>query len=218
MDAAPMRIFFAVTVILLSLLSLSRATEPDVIPHLDTTDPGALQEAIRLLDEEVKLAARPQTYVVIDLVDNAILIKGRGIELHRLPVEQWTASHLAEATTTFRLKERPPLTRRKIEPAGGADQPPISLDDMPTEFTLQFSPALTVVIQPSIKRHLWRWLAFKGREWWAWIKHRSLTLATGNSPPSTPSLYLTLTPDHAQSLAWSTTENMPFLIRRTTSP
>jgi hypothetical protein len=213
-----MSIFFRVPIILLSLLSFSLAAESEVVPRLDLNNPGALQEAIRLLDEEVKLAAHPQTYVVIDLVDNVILIKGRGIELHRLPVEQWSASHLAEAAANFRLKARPHLTRRKLEPAGGTEQPPISLDDMPTEFTLQFSPPLTVTIHPSAQAHLWRWMAFKGQEWWAWLKERSLTLATGNTAPPTPSLYLTLTPDHAQSLAWSITENMPFLIRRTASP
>lgn len=218
MDAAPMRIFFAVAIILLSLSSFSWATEPEILPHLDSTDPAALQEGIRLLDEEIKLAARPQPYVVIDLVDNAVLIKGRGVELHRLPVEQWSASHLTEATMTFRLQERPPVTRRKIDPAAGTDRSPISLDDMPTEFTLQFSPALTVIIQPSMKRQPWRWIAFKGREWWTRVKDWSLALATGSVPPSAPSVSLILASDHAQSLAWSVTDSMPFLIRRPTLP
>lgn len=209
-----MRVPFAAPIILLLFHSLAWAAEPDVIPHLNSNDPVALREAIRLLDEEVKLAARPQTYVVIDLVTNALIIKGRGVELHRLPIEQWTASRLEDITSTFRLRERPPVTRPKIEPAGGAERSPISLDDMPSEFSLSFTPALTVTIEPFAPENPWRWLAFKGHEWWLWFKGRFLALISANTVPSTPSLQLTLTHDHAQSLAWTLTEGMPFLIRR----
>ncbi|HEX9155552.1 MAG TPA: hypothetical protein VF819_08305 [Nitrospira sp.] len=210
-----MRVPFAAPIILLLFHSLAWAAEPDVIPHLDSNDPVALREAIRLLDEEVKLAARPQTYVVIDLVTNAVIIKGRGVELHRLPIEQWTASQLEDITSTFRLRERPPVSRRKIEPAGGSQQSPISLDDMPTDFSLSFSPPLTVTIEPFAPDNPWRWVAFKGHEWWLWLKGPFLAMVSGNTVPSTPSLRLTLTHDHAQSLAWTVTEGMPFLIRRT---
>jgi hypothetical protein len=212
-----MKVPLAAPIILLLLHSFAWAAEPDLIPHLNPNDPVALREAIRLLDEEVKLAARPQTYVVIDLVTNALIIKGRGIELHRLPIEQWTASRLEDITSTFRLRERPPVTRRKIEPAPGAEQSPIALDDMPTEFSLSFSPSLTVMIQPSATDNFWRWFSFKGQEWWLWLKGRFLALVSGNAVPSTPTLQLTLTQDHAQSLAWTVTEGMPFLIRRTSS-
>ena len=209
-----MRVPFAAPIILLLLHSFAWAAEPDLIPHLNSNDPVALREAIRILDEEVKLAARPQTYVVIDLVTNALIIKGRGVELHRLPIEQWTASRLEDITSTFRLRERPPVTRPKIEPAGGAERSPISLDDMPSEFSLSFTPALTVTIEPFAPENPWRWLAFKGHEWWLWFKGRFLALISANTVPSTPSLQLTLTHDHAQSLAWTLTEGMPFLIRR----
>jgi hypothetical protein len=212
-----MKVPLAAPIILLLLHSFAWAAEPDLIPHLNPNDPVALREAIRLLDEEVKLAARPQTYVVIDLVTNALIIKGRGIELHRLPIEQWTASRLEDITSTFRLRERPPVTRRKIEPAPGAEQSPIALDDMPTKFSLSFSPSLTVMIQPSATDNFWRWFSFKGQEWWLWLKGRFLALVSGNAVPSTPTLQLTLTQDHAQSLAWTVTEGMPFLIRRTSS-
>lgn len=213
-----MHILFAAPILFLSLVSTGWAAEPEVAPPLDLNDPRALQEAVRLLDEEVKLAARPQTYVIIDLVDRAVLIKGRGVELHRFPIERWSAVQLAEANATFRLQTRPPVTRRKVDPAAGAELPPISLDDMPTEFTLLFSPSLTVAVHPSASDDLWRWLKFKGREWWMWLKGWSLILTTGHAPPSQPLLHLTVTSDHAQSLAWTLTEGMPFLLRRTSSP
>ena len=191
------------------------ATESENVFGIDLNDPTALQEATRILAEEVKLAARPQTYVIVDLVDRAVVIKGRGAELHRFPIEQWSASHLAEVSTTFRLQARPPVTRRKIEPSAGGDQPPVSLDDMPTDFTLTFSPSFLLAVHPSATADFWRWLRFTLREWWVWLKNWIRTLATGKEPAPQPVLRLTLTPHHAQSLAWTVTEGMPFLIRRT---
>lgn len=201
-------------VLLLSTLPAG-ATEPENVFGIDLNDPAALQEATRILAEEVKLAARPQTYVIVDLVDRAVVIKGRGAELHRFPIEQWSASHLAEVSTTFRLQARPPVTRRKIEPSAGGDQPPVSLDDMPTDFTLTFSPSFLLAVHPSATADFWRWLRFTLREWWVWLKNWIRTLATGKEPAPQPVLRLTLTPHHAQSLAWTVTEGMPFLIRRT---
>lgn len=213
-----MRSLFAIVIFLCLLPPAGRAAEQDILPRLNQDDPAALQEAIRLLEDEVKLAARPQTYIVIDLVDQAILIKGRGVELHRFPIERWSAMHLADVATSFHLLERPPVIRRKIDPAAGAELPPISLDDMPTDYTLQFSPSFTVSIYSSPPNQLVQWLAFKGRAWWNWVKNWSLILTTGNPPASVPTLQLTVTTDHAQSLAWTTTKGMAFLVRRTALP
>lgn len=217
-DAARMHILFAAQILLLSFVVAGWAAELDVVPRLDPNDARALQEAVRLLDEEVKLAARPQTYVIIDLVERAVLIKGRGIELHRFPIERWSALQLEGTNATFRLQKRPPVVRRKVEPAAGAEQLPISLDDMPTEFTLLFSPSLIVAVHPSASDDPWGWLRFKGGEWWMWLKGWTLILTTGHAPPSPPSIHLTVTPHHAQSFAWTVTEGMPFLLRRTSAP
>jgi hypothetical protein len=195
------------------------AAEADYLPAVDMTNPVALQEATRILAEEVKLASRPQTYVIVDLVDRAVLIKGRGVELHRFPIEHWSAGQLTDASATFRLERRPPVTRHKIEPAAGGEQPPISLDDMPTDFTLQFSPTFSLTVHPSASDDMWRWLRFKGREWWMWLRDWVVTLATGKGPLPQPWLYLSVTSHHAQSLAWTVTDGMAFLVRRTpTSP
>lgn len=204
--------------ILLSLTSVSWAVEPDVIPLLDSTDPAMLQEATRVLEEEIKLAARPQTYVLIDLAANAILIKGRGVELHRSPIENWSASDLSQLATLYRLRERPPVNRRKIDPMVGAEQDPISLADMPTTFTLQFSPPLTVLVLSSTVGHPWQWTLQRGRLWWRRLTSWGNILRTGGTSPPPPSLDLTVASDHAQSLAWAVTEGMPVLIRRPTLP
>ena len=214
MGAAAMRILSAVPIILCLVLSPGWASEPEGM-HVDQNDPAALKEAVRLLDEEVKLAARPQTYIVIDLVAETIFIKGRGIELHQFHIEHWTASRLSELGSNLRLKARPPVVRRKIDPSVGVDLSPISLDDMPSQYSLDFSPRLKVTIQTSPQQNLWQWLAFNGKELWSWMTTQGRALISGNSFTPIPSLQLTLAVDDAQSLAWTVTEDMPFLIRRT---
>ncbi len=204
--------------ILLSLASVSWAAEQDVIPALETTNPAALKEATRVLEEEIKLAARPQTYVVIDLEAKAILIKSRGVELHHLPIESWYASHLPQLATAYRLRERPPVSRRKIDPVDGVEQTPISLADMPTMFTLQFTPPLTILVLSNADGNPWQWATQRGRAWWHRLKSWGFTLWTGGKPPSSPSLHLIVSLYHAQSLAWTVTEGMPFLVRRATTP
>lgn len=204
--------------ILLSLISVSWATEPDVIPAMDHNDLAVLQEATRVLEEEIKLAARPQTYMLIDLVANVILIKGRGVELHRSPIENWSASHLSQLVTLYRLRERPPVDRRKIDPLAVAEQYPISLADMPTTFTLQFSPPLTILVLSNTDGNPWQWTLQRGRVWWRRLTSWGNSLRTGDRSSSPPSLDLTVSLEHAQSLAWTVTEGMPFLIRRPTTP
>ena len=213
-----MNVLRAMLSILLSLASVSWAAEQDVIPALDTTDPAALQEATRVLEEEIKLAVRPQTYVLIDLEAKVILIKSRGVELHHQPIKSWSATHLSRLATAYRLRERPPVNRRKIDPMAGAEQDPISLADMPITFTLQFSPPLTILVLSHIDGNPWQWATQRGRAWWHRLTSWGITLWTGDRPPSSPSLHLTVSLDHAQSLAWTVTEGMPFLIRRTTTP
>lgn len=213
-----MNVLCAILSLLLSLTSASWAGEQNVLPPWDPNDSTALHEATRVLEEEVKLAARPQTYILIDLTTNAILIKGRGIELHRIPIDNWSASHLSELAVAYRLRERPPVNRRKLDPLGGTEQDPISLADMPTTFALHFSPPMTILVLSSNDGHPWQWATQRGHEWWRRLTAWSLTLWTGEKPPSLPSLDLTISSDHAQSLAWTVTENMPFLIHRTTRP
>jgi hypothetical protein len=213
-----LRLALLLTLLILPLcfLSLAAADSENVLA-VDLNDPAALQEATRILTEEIRLATRPQTYVIVDLVERSVIIKGRGAELHRLPIEHWSAVHLDDASATFRLEARPPVARRKIGPAATTDQPPVSLEDMPTNFTLVFVPSLLVAVHPSASQNFAAWLRFTAREWWMWVKAWSQRLTTGNEP-ATPILRLTLTSSDAQSLAWTVTEHMPFLVRRTSSP
>jgi len=209
-----MTLFSFLFSLILTLIPVTWALEPSSQPFVDVSDPAALQEATRVLAEEVKLAARPQTYVLVDLAARTILLKGRGIELHRILIESWTTSDQNELVTTFRLRERPPVTRRKIDPSVSPEQDPISLADMPTVYSLRFTPALTITIDSYDYTNLWQLVTYYSRQWWRLITEWWYAFWTGHAPPATPQLHLTVGVDDAQSLAWMATDGMPLLIRR----
>jgi len=209
-----MTLFSFLFSLILTLVPVTWALEPSSQPFVDVSDPAALQEATRVLAEEVKLAARPQTYVLVDLAARTILLKGRGIELHRILIESWTTSDQNELVTTFRLRERPPVTRRKIDPSVSPEQDPISLADMPTVYSLRFTPALTITIDSYDYTNLWQLVTYYIRQWWRLITEWWYGFWTGHAPPATPQLHLTVGVDDAQSLAWMATDGMPLLIRR----
>jgi len=209
-----MTLFSFLFSLILTLVPVTWALEPSSQPFVDVSDPAALQEATRVLAEEVKLAARPQTYVLVDLAARTILLKGRGIELHRILIESWTTSDQNELVTTFRLRERPPVTRRKIDPSVSPEQDPISLADMPTVYSLRFTPALTITIDSYDYTNLWQLVTYYIRQWWRLVTEWWHAFWTGHAPPATPQLHLTVGVGDAQSLAWMATDGMPLLIRR----
>lgn len=208
-----MQILIIAAIVILSFLPSTWAADPALPPDFDSDNPGFLREEVRFLEHEIKSAAQPQTYIVIDLADNAVLIKARGIILHRLPIEESSPIPPPSGTVTYHLLERPPVSRRKIDPALAMEQAPISLDDMPTEFSLRLAPPLNIRIKSSSTNLLDK-LASGSRQLWIQITRWSRVLATGNSEPDDPILLLILAPDYARSLAWSVTEGMPVLVRR----
>ncbi len=168
----------------------------------------ALLEANRVLQEEIALAARQQTYVVVDVAHGFMSFKARGAEMHRLPVLAWRASEDRPPVGAFRLMARPPVDRPKTKPGEDATEHPIEVGDMPAEYHLVLEPTLTVTVAPPLEDHPWLWLRGLLRGWW------TRAVSTG----SRSWLHLTLSPESARSLAWSVTEGMPFLIGRTAIP
>jgi hypothetical protein len=190
------------------------AAEGEVFPDLDINDPVALQEGSRVLEEELKLAARPQTYLLIDLVAGVIQIKARGVDLHRLPVAAWTVTGLPRLTGTFRLTARPPVVRRKIDPSATTEQEPISLSDMPTEYRLSFTPAMTMDVESAAEQGAMGWIQATSRKVWKRLRIWRQQLGGVQSPGEAPTISLTLSSEQARSLAWSTVDGMPVVIRR----
>lgn len=192
------------------------SAEPPRPDSPDSDNAAAWREANRVLEEEIKLAARPQPYLVVDLLSGVILIKGRGVELHRLPVPQYRTTDERRMKGLFYLTARPPIVRRKAVPTDNPDQEPISLKDMPVAFDLHFHPPLAIHILPPARESPFQWFIAMGAAWWTSLRDWSASILTGNSVSAPPTIRVTLGTDQAQSLAWTVTEGMPLLIRRTT--
>lgn len=171
-----------------------------------------LAEANRLLEEEIKLAARPQVYLVLDLSEQVILIKSRGLELYRLPIIGWEASGQPSVAGLYRLKERPPVARPKATAVEGALPPAIELGAMPEAYELLCDPDLTIAVSPLLYERPWLWVKSLLREWWARASFALRQQVSGRR------LRLLLPREAAQSLAWSVTEGMSFLIGGVPSP
>ena len=206
---------FCAILLLLTLAAPSWGKDVDTFPGLDLNDGRALKEATRVLEEELKLAARPQTYVLIDLATSTIQIKGRGVALHHIPILAWSAESRDELKGIHKLVVRPSVVRRKIDPGSAAEQEPISLADMPTNYTLSFTPPMTITIVPSVPSgDLVQGVVILSKSWWHTIKGWGSALFTDQSSPKGPHLHLTVSVDHAQSLAWALVDGMAVIIRR----
>lgn len=205
--------FQAATVLFLVLASTAWGADYDAFPDLNRDDPAALREATRVLEEEVKLAARPQTYLLLDLPAGAVRIKGRGVDLHRIAILRWTASAPQQLAGTFRLTARPPVVRRKIDPSATTEQEPIALADMPTDYRLSFTPALLVEVQSAREEGIIQSTLSSATDLWQRLKAWGASYTHQPSPPEA-SLTLRLSVDQAQSLAWSTVDGMALIVRR----
>ncbi|HEU4684130.1 MAG TPA: hypothetical protein VFS39_06490 [Nitrospira sp.] len=177
----------------------------------DEHDFASLEEATRVLAEEVKLASHPQTYLLVDLVAGTIVMKARGIELQRLPFSSWSAESRERMTGTFRLLERPSVQRPKLTPSS-SEHPPITLDDMPNHYHLLFSPPLGIDVIPPMGDAPLQWVLMQAKTVARYL--RSSLSISGAADPPPPHLVLTLSEDRAQSLAWSLVDGMPVIIRR----
>lgn len=184
------------------------ASEP-VRQNLQTAgERQAIQEANAVLQEEIKLAARSLTYLLVDVHQGVVLVKSRGIEVHRLPILSWRAPVDRPPAGLFRLTDRPPVDRPRTRPGEDATEHPIEVSDMPAEYQLVLNPPLVVAVGPPAGDHPWLWIRGLVRGWWSRAFSRD----------SDAWLRMELSPESARSLAWSVTGGMPILIGRTTLP
>ena len=186
-----------------------------------TPNPVDVAERNRLLEQELRVAARPQTYLVLDLQTGQLLIKARGLELHRVALTFWATTEFDRLVGPFSLKARPSILRTKTGPPDDPSAKPIELSDMPSTFELPFDPPLVVSVKASTHRSVWVRLRSRVVGWW----HSLARLSRSNSDSSRsmdtlypPMVSLTLAEEDAQSLAWTVTDGMPLLILRRSLP
>jgi hypothetical protein len=195
---------------LASLAACEGEPAPDRDP--DRSGAAAIQADTRLLEQELPLAAGSQIYLLVDLAEGAILIKGRGLELHRLPILSWRGAADGSPASPFRLRMRPPVIRPKAAGGPDAELDPIELEDMPAAYELQFDPPLVIAVSPPPRESFWLWSKSLLVEAWGRLSAGATTLTGGEPVP--PRLRLALSREDARSLAWAVTESMPLLIRR----
>jgi len=182
-----------------------------------TNDTAAIIEANRLLEEELKLAARPHIYMVLDLAEDVILIKSRGIELHRLLIADWRQRGAGSLTGVFRLRARPSVNRPKAASTDTASIPAIDLQTMPDRYNLVFDPDLIISVGQTARERPWPWMKGLAQEWWARLASMlGITLDTDGA--AIVRVHLTLAQETARSLAWIMTDGMPLIIGRTAFP
>jgi hypothetical protein len=74
---------------------------------------------------------------------------------------------------------------------------------------------LTITVVPlAAKDNLVQGIAFMGKAWWRRLKKWISRIGTDQPSTSVAQLELTVSVDHAQSLAWSLVDGMAVLIRR----
>jgi hypothetical protein len=193
---------FLIVLVLVTSHALCLAA-PQVAP---VTEEEVLREANRALEHELKLAGRPQLYLVLDLSERVLLIKGRGLELHRFGILHWELSADGELVNIFRLQARPMVTRPELAPGEDPAETVISLDDMPAEYLLAFDPNLLLAVTPPALEQPLLWARSRLREFG--------TRLSGVTGPAPVRVRVTLTKDDIRSLAWSVVEGMPLIIRR----
>lgn len=193
-------------------LAPSLASESDSRTYEE--DRRSIAEANRLLEEEIKLASRSLIYLVLDPSERVILIKGRGIELQRIPIMAESMSKTGALTGVFHLRARPPVIRPKASAAENAPPAAIELQHMPREYRLVFDPGLTIIVAPPVRESPWLWAKSRLLEWWDGLT--AGTRFASKDYTEGPRLRLTLSQEAAQLLAWSVIDGMPLIIGRTT--
>ena len=191
------------------LLCLSAISFISVVPlpPANASELEAVREATRVLEEEVRLSARPQLYLLLKLDDRKLILKGRGVELRQLLIEEWSVSKENELGRVFTLRSRPPVPRPKTKPGKDPTLDPIEIQHMPLSFELAFDPNLAVLVCPSWREQPWLWARTTVEDWYQRVRH-----------PETIHLRLVLAPETVQFIAWSVLEGMPLLIKKGQKP
>ena len=197
----------------LVLLGADRPSPPST-PH----DPALLQSLTRSLEEEVKLAVKPQPYLVLDLAAPALLLKSRGLALRSFPILDRRSRGDQLPVSTHRLRARPPVSRPTIQPGQDSTEHPIAVSDMPMEFLLAFDHGLVIEVMPPLAERPWHWFKRKWLNGWSRVKAWVGQEQVGEFPDLPPRISLILSHEDAQALAWTVTEGMPLLIGRVEFP
>lgn len=173
----------------------------------------------QLLEAELRLARKPATYFVFDLLDGKVSIKSRGVALRELNVSKvrfWgrpispESRELSEKSSLFKPKRKEIKSGKKAG-EGEFEIDALELKDMPSNYKLVFTDGVTVSVRKEAEG-IFPWLANAGR-YLAWLVSRpplTLWYTLWGKPFS--SVLVTMSEKDAQSLYWALYEGIQGVI------
>lgn len=181
------------------------------------------QESQRLRQaQELSIAKGKNLYMILDLTNHSVLLKGKGVVLREFPIESWSwIGGFLFQVTAFLLERKipsiePPLALPPSQTGsplpGNNEVRPLAVEDMPYRYTVLWQGEFSIVIQSINDNSMWEkvW-----EETVAWTDRVGSHLSswtgsiTGHSPST---LVVELTPVDAQALYWSLVSPMKILV------
>ncbi|MBU2511520.1 hypothetical protein KJ966_09275 [bacterium] len=171
------------------------------------------------LTAELELSARTVTYIVIDLKNNVIRVKAKGIVLRELPIEKidfWgdplPLNPLAlEKKISSANPERIVVRAGEIASVESFKIDALELDDMPMQYSLSLSTNIIINIDPQIAGQLPSFSHFVSSTV-SVLSRPLITLQNKLSGDSFTEIELILNDKDAQTLYWVFTEGMETII------
>ncbi len=151
------------------------------------------QEALRnkLLQEELKLAQAPASYVIFDLEKRVVSLKARGMSLREWKIESLRRWGNPAALEIISLHKKSALfapKRKKIKPGANQSGDKFELDvlelkDMPSSFVLSMSGGLSIYVNSRPGNFLARMASLsRGVKWFSWLPLKNLWFQIRKKP------------------------------------
>lgn len=180
------------------------------------------EEKRLLLQAELQLARKTQIYFILNLMENKLYVKARGVVLRELDIKQkrsWGQGEVVKLYTLTskrssdepRREEIKPETIKKDEVVPIPSTPPevkaLELEDMPSSFKLMFDNNFVISVKPGDKM-----LSSIGNSLSWYISQPMLTVWYAIKSRPYGALNLMLNENDARALYWSIHEGAGVLI------
>jgi hypothetical protein len=137
----------------------------------------------QLLNQELELASKPQIYFLLNLGENKIELKARGLVLKEWKIariRRWGPHPDLKILTLEKKSALFAPKRKKIKPgemqsSGTFEPEALELKDMPTVYTLRFKEGVKIYVRPGAKKlggHLASLVSFL--RWYGWFPIENL--------------------------------------------
>lgn len=188
--------------------------------------PAALAREARALEAEIRMAAKPSIYFILDARDSQLLVKAAGLTLKAMPITHLThwgsavafRPHSLAAKSTLIPPRRPTIrpAEKKPEDAEATVTPAQALDvlevtDMPARYHLTLSRGLGIAVRPEPDGFFARLGAAADRVAWHLARPLPTLWHWALGRPYT-ALYVRLAAPDARALYWAVADGAELLV------